>query len=63
MSTQTNVFVRVTRFYSHSYSFSFLEGEPDGFGTGESAADAAVLACKPASLRAGGTATNEISLF
>lgn len=63
MSTQTGVFVRVTLFHTYSYSFTVLEGEPDGFDTGECAANAAVFACKPASLRAGGTATNEISLF
>lgn len=56
MSTPTNVFVRVTRFYTHSHTFLlFLEGEPDGFGTGECAADAAVLTGKLASLRTGGT--------
>lgn len=63
MSTQNGIFVRMTRFHTYSYSFTFLEEEPDGFETGECAADAAVLACRPASLRAGGTATNEISLF
>lgn len=66
MSTQTTVFVRVTRFQSKPHSslqFCILrEGEPDGFDTGECAADAAVLACKPASLREGGNTTRDLSV-
>lgn len=60
MSTQTGVFVRVTRFQTHSFSCTFLEIEPDGFETAECAAESSF---KLASLGAGGNATNEILLY
>lgn len=66
MSTQTSLFVRLTRFQSKPHSSLQVcilrGGEPDGFDTGECAADAAVLACKPASLRAGETTTRDLSV-